>query len=82
MQYRLIQIIPQANNSWDVREGMNGQDRVETETIPNASGFYWYPETKRREVAFEELRKVMLAARLEQLDALFNQMLNLAKLQL
>lgn len=66
MKYNLMQIIPAFNNgesSWIVQNTKLDSYRNDNDvTKPNASGYYFYPETMTSHEAFERLRKRMAQA--------------------
>ena len=57
MKYNCVRIIPDPeNHTWRIQNSIDETDRVETHTIPNAGGFYHYPET----MEFSEARAALI----------------------
>ena len=57
MKYNCVRIIPDPeNHSWRIENSIDKLERVETLTIPNAGGFYHYPET----MEFSEARAALV----------------------
>lgn len=71
MRYNCIRIEPDPTNDyWRVSNQIDATDRVETDTVPNAGGFYHYPETISFQDARELLLDCMIAAHAERIDEL------------
>ena len=81
MKYKTIKIKPDRDEFNVFIQDLDG-DWVETVTTePNAMGFYNYPVSKKDEVAFNELRKTMIMAHLEEIEQLHKSMRNLIELK-
>ena len=71
MRYNCVRIEPNAtNDAWIVSNQIDLTDRVETDTVPNAGGFYHYPETMSFQDAKELLLDCMIAAHTERINNL------------
>lgn len=65
MKYKTVKIFPNALRDkleWRVMFMKGDLDRVETKAVPNALGFFHYPETMPDEDAFEKLKVCMIEA--------------------
>lgn len=71
MRYNCVRIEPNiTNDGWVVSNYIDNTDRVDTETMPNANGFYHYPETMSFQEAKEILLDCMIAAHAERIENL------------
>ena len=80
MQYNLIEIYPihtfkrgkidpNGKQKWGISGLIDKTDRVKTKSVPNAGGFYHYPVSMPEEIAFNELKQVMINAHKERIEA-------------
>lgn len=60
----------------------DGEERYDTETQPQESGFYYYQETMSKETAFEKLKEVLIKAHKRNIKNLQKSLEKLVKLKL
>ena len=77
MQYNLIKIEPK-KDEWTVSISAVDGDREIADTLPNPLGYYYFPVSMSKEVAFETLRERMNKAHMEKIA---NLQMSLRKLQ-
>lgn len=79
MKYKLIEIKP-SDRKWVVRLSSVEGDREETQTVPNAMGYYYFPEEMSEVSAFAELKSVMIESHEEEIKKLQDSLLSLKRL--
>jgi hypothetical protein len=82
MKYKTVQIRPTLKNIWEVVFlKTDGTERMGT-SIPNALGFYHYPETLSDKKAGEKLRKKMIDIHKEEISKLQKSLKQLESLEI
>ena len=75
MKYKTIFIEPNIGRKrWTYRFKSDETDRVEKETIPNANGFYTYPNHINDEVSFNRLKRCMIQRHKKAIRELYGSM--------
>jgi hypothetical protein len=69
MKYNTVKIIA-SGTGWRVETSTSDFEREEVKTIPNAMGFYHYPETMSLAEAFKELKSTMYGRHLLTIESL------------
>lgn len=77
MIYKTIQF-SQREGNWVFNFRTNNGEREETETTPNANGWYHFPATMTEKEAFKKLRSCMVRAHKKEIKRIEE---SLAKLQ-
>jgi hypothetical protein len=74
MKYNLIRInvkrLSKKKSVWEVVVTKDDEERINEDKGPNKLGFYYAPQTKSIEKAFEELKEHMCNAHIEQMKKL------------
>lgn len=66
MIYNIIKI-SQNKKGWKVSFQDVPGERIEGPTLPNPSGFFYYPVTMSKKEAFSELKKAMIESHVEEI---------------
>jgi len=76
-----IEYKPKNKQEWGASVALCDIDRVDTDTKPNASGFYHFPETMPPALAFEKLKECMIKTHEKEIVRLQKSLRGLATLQ-
>lgn len=83
MKQSLIEIRPEVfkKNQWHVRSKDLPHKRVNIQTHPSPLGFFFFPTTMSKKLAFEKLRRCMVEAHRQEIEKLEKSMKSLEEIE-